>query len=330
MDRHNISKGLQYLDERGWSELIDPRWTLDVYEELQLSGLGLTDEEMREVINVVCWHEPDWETTERLDFPDSYKPTDKDRVHTSIKYNGFTPHTLQLIDNYINKIYNGNINIDRFNTPEHAGLCSAGKVLIGAETIASYARASLSASTDAGEGKTASPSNWEIDEAQEKLVEQWARAAGLWYEDSEQQIIVAYGPKIAQGAEAKVYYKSGDACVIKERTSIYSTLQKAFDAIALHNYLFPESSMQVIGFSRDSEGLFRTILTQPYIQCGRLATKQEILDYVAAKSLQPNLDDFKESFINDRIILDDMHPANVFIDTQSGKTICIDCIVKFK
>lgn len=253
-------------------------------------------------------------------------------VYASINKQGFTPQTLQLIDNLINDIYNGNTNFDRFNTPEHAGLCCAGKVLIGAEAIASYARASLSSSTDAGAGEAArpKPSNWKIDETQEKYVEQWAKAAGYWYEDSESQIIASFGPKIAQGAEAKVYYQSGDACVIKERTSIYSTLQKAFDAIVLHNYLFPESPMQVIGFSRDQDGLFRTILTQPYISCERLARKDEINDYVASKGLSPNHSDFKESFDNDRIILEDMHPANVFIDAQTGKTICIDCIVKFK
>lgn len=251
-------------------------------------------------------------------------------LFTSINDNGFTPDTIRQIDNYINDIYNGNINADRFNTSEHAGLCSAGKVLIGAQAIASYARTSLSSGGDAGESQAAIPSNWQIDEAQEKLVEQWARAAGIWYEDSESQISEAFGPKIAQGAEAKVYYKSGDTCVLKERASIYSTLQKAFDAIALHNYLFCESLMRVIGFTRDDEGLFRIILSQPYIQCERLATNSEILDYIATKGFQPNKDDFKESFINDRIILEDMHPANVFIDRQSGKPVCIDCIVKFR
>ena len=27
--------------------------------------------------------------------------------------------------------------------------------------------------------------------------------------------------------------------------------------------------------------------------------------------------------------LEDMHPANVFVDEVSGSAICIDCIVKF-
>lgn len=72
----------------------------------------------------------------------------------SIKFNGFTEHTLQLINNLVNDIYNGNINVDRFDTSEHAGFCSAGKVLIGAEIIASYTRAGLRASGNAGESQT--------------------------------------------------------------------------------------------------------------------------------------------------------------------------------
>ena len=121
----------------------------------------------------------------------------------------------------------------------------------------------------------------------------WAKACGLWFEHSESIIEKNFGPMIAQGAEAKVYYRAGDFSVAKERTSIYSTIQKALEAIALHNYLFPETAMRVIGFTRDGDGLLRVVLTQPYI------------------------------------LLEDMHPANVFIDEITGMPTCIDCIVKF-
>ena len=134
---------------------------------------------------------------------------------------------------------------------------------------------------------------------------------------------------IAQGAEAKVYYKAGDTSVVKERTSIYSTLNKAFEAIVLHNALFPETPMSVIGFTRDSDELFRIILTQPYIGCKRLATKEEIDKMVADKGFRDNYNGEGVNYIGDRLYLEDMHPANVFIDTISGQPICIDCIVKF-
>ena len=134
---------------------------------------------------------------------------------------------------------------------------------------------------------------------------------------------------IAQGAEAMVYYKDGATSVVKERASIYSTTQKALDAIALHNYLFPETAMHVIGFTRDSDGLLRIILTQPYVRCLRLATKEEIDRLVLEKGFRDNWSGQGVNYISERIALEDMHPANVFIDEVSGRAICIDCIVKF-
>ena len=143
-------------------------------------------------------------------------------IYESIACDGFTASTLQLIDNYINDIQNGTENFYRFNLSEHAGLCTAGAPLIGASIVACYARASLTAGGNADDGQGTSPANWEIDERQEQLIEQWAKAAGLWAEDSEQMLIETFGAKIAQGAEAKVYYREGDTSVVKERAS-YST-----------------------------------------------------------------------------------------------------------
>lgn len=70
--------------------------------------------------------------------------------------------------------------------------------------------------------------------------------------------------------------------------------------------------MVVSGFARDIDGLFRIILTQHYVPCERLAKKEEILDYIASKGLHRNEDDFKESFTDGRIILEDMHPIREF------------------
>ena len=249
-------------------------------------------------------------------------------IYAAIAAKGFTARTLQMIDNYAKDIQNGREDFFRFNLSEHAGLCKGGAPLIGASIVACYATASLKASCDA-EGRQGSPANWEIDEQQEKFIEQWAKAANLWEDDSEHILTAEFGPKIAQGAEAKVYYSDGNTSVVKERTSIYSTWLKALDAIALHNYLFPETAMKVIGFTRDSDNLMRIVLTQPYVNCLRLATKEEIDEMVAAKGFRDNWNGEGVNYISDRLALEDMHPANVFIDTVTAKPICIDCIVKF-
>lgn len=241
---------------------------------------------------------------------------------------GFADEALQGINNYIKDIQNGTENFFRFNLSEHAGLCKGGAPLIGASIVASYATTSITASSDAT-GSKGSPANWEIDAYQEKLIEQWAKAANLWEENSEQILTEEFGPMIAQGAEAKVYYSDGNTSVVKERASIYSTTQKALDAIVLHNYLFPETAMKVIGFTRDNDGLMRIVLTQPYIKCKRLASKEEIDEMVAEKGFRDNWQGQGINYISNHITLEDMHPANVFIDEITEKPICIDCIVKF-
>lgn len=249
-------------------------------------------------------------------------------IDNAIATDGFKESTLGIIDKLINDIENGSTDIPRFNQQEHSGLCKAGQALIGASIIASHATRSLAASGNAS-GSQGSPANWQIDELQEQLIEKWAKAAHLWVESSDSVLREGFGPMIAQGAEAKVYYRTGSTAVLKERASIYSTTQKALDAIVLHNSLFPETAMNVIGFTRDTDGLFRLILIQPYVRCLRLSTKEEIDDLVAPMGFRDNGDGNGVNYISDRIALEDMHPANVFIDELSERPICIDCIVKF-
>ena len=254
---------------------------------------------------------------------------DMNALYAVIAADGFSSEVLQMIDNLTCDIQYGRKDFNGFTLPEHAGLCKGGPALIGASVVARYARRSLTSGGNAEGSQGGSPANWQIDEAQEKLIQAWAKAAGLWFEHSDEIMQKNFGPMIAQGAEAKVYYKDGDPSVAKERTSIYSTMQKALEAIALHNYLFPETAMRVIGFTRDSDGLLRIVLTQPYIRCQRLATKEEIDEMVARKGFRDNWNGQGVNYLSDRLALEDMHPANVFIDEITGRPTCIDCIVKF-
>ena len=254
---------------------------------------------------------------------------DMNALYAAIAADGFSSEVLQMIYNLTCDIQYGRKDFNGFTLPEHAGLCKGGPALIGASVVARYARRSLTSGGNAEGSQGGSPANWQIDEAQEKLIQAWAKATGLWFEHSDEIMQKNFGPMIAQGAEAKVYYKDGDPSVAKERTSIYSTMQKALEAIALHNYLFPETAMRVIGFTRDSDGLLRIVLTQPYIRCLRLATKEEIDEMVAGKGFRDNWNGQGVNYLSDRLALEDMHPANVFIDEITGRPTCIDCIVKF-
>ena len=99
-------------------------------------------------------------------------------IYEAIAKDGFVDSTLHAIEELVNQIENGSTDLPRFNLREHSGVCKAGPALIGATIVASYAERSLTAGGHAGSGQ-GSPSNWEIDELQEKLIEQWAKSARL-------------------------------------------------------------------------------------------------------------------------------------------------------
>ena len=110
-------------------------------------------------------------------------PISIESIYAAIRDNGFLEQTTQLIDNFTNDILNGKTNLTQFNQAEHAGLCCAGEMLIGAYLVSCYARTSLAASADASASQV-SPANWQIDELQEKLVQQWAEARGVWFDNT--------------------------------------------------------------------------------------------------------------------------------------------------
>lgn len=91
-------------------------------------------------------------------------------IYEAIANDGFAESTLQAINELVKDIENGSTDLPRFNLREHSGICQAGSALIGASCIASYAERSLRAGGHAGSSQTG-PSNWEIDELQEKLID---------------------------------------------------------------------------------------------------------------------------------------------------------------
>lgn len=153
---------------------------------------------------------------------------DFDNLYNAIESKGCTPYTIKLLTNLTTNIIRGTIKIDRLNTAEHDGLRTAGANLIWASIIAGYARRSITTGKNVGARQDAFTINSLVDPLQEKLIEQYAKALGVWFENSEQWIISTYGEKIAQGAEAKVYYSSGDTSVIKERASIHKLCSSCY------------------------------------------------------------------------------------------------------
>ena len=185
-----------------------------------------------------------------------------------------------------------------------------------------------------GMERTAAETQDERNERQERLVEQWAKEQGIWYENADTQLAQQYGEPIGNGQESVVYGDEQNHKVIKSKNTLqYHDLQEALIGIELHNQLFPESALSVIGFGKDAEDGFVIIIEQPFITTNEFLSQTEIDEYVE-KTLNggftnDNTQGLHGRYSNDSIYLRDLHEGNV-VRTPQGNTIVIDAIIRPK
>lgn len=132
------------------------------------------------------------------------------------------------------------------------------------------------------------------------------------------------------GAESKVWMiasKDKNGNPIKEvyksiNTDMSGGVQGLLDRIALHNYLFPSTKIEVKDFGTNKNGNFRVGVIQPLIIAERAATKQEIKNYMEGLGFEQEgvsgLD-----YRKDNIIVRDLHEDNVVAD-KDGNIYFID------
>ena len=62
----NIAEALLFLENLGWSELIDPRWTIKVKNDLLKYNPKLSNEEINYILNIVIYPTPNFNENENV------------------------------------------------------------------------------------------------------------------------------------------------------------------------------------------------------------------------------------------------------------------------
>lgn len=113
-------------------------------------------------------------------------------------------------------------------------------------------------------------------EPQEKALEEYAKHRGIWFEPD------TFDKKlqIGRGMEAVVYRNTNNPDTVTKvigydnvkRTSP----QQFLDRVAIFNQLFPDTRYEITGFTRDKDGYFQFVVSQPYIAHGEDLTEAQI------------------------------------------------------
>ena len=152
-----------------------------------------------------------------------------------------------------------------------------------------------------------------------EALEKFAKEQGKWADDVDTKLEKKYGARIGHGSEAWVYRKSNDTVIKSRSFTGYNTIQEALRSIELHNELFPETAMKVVGFG-NGDGEFSVILEQPFVE-GLYATNEEIENFIKERfeAEKDNTVIGDTSYKTNKYLLQDLKPQNVIVRIVDGK-----------
>lgn len=242
-----------------------------------------------------------------------------DNVQSIIRED-FPPRSLETLDYYADLFISGKCIFNRFSPQEQHGCSAGGSSHVVATIIAG-------AETEPDPNDAILPDfKKELKRAaqQAQRIEKWAKLVGIWIENVDSLLSVAFGREISEGGEAKVY-DNGATLVKSIGLDYYIQPLYALDRISLHNAYFPETALQVIGFGKDSNNEFKIIVEQAFVE-GTSLTELEIRTFV--ESLGFELRNIKNwTYATPQIYLSDMHDENL-IKSASGTVYVIDCDIR--
>lgn len=233
---------------------------------------------------------------------------------------GFRLEGLEKLEYYADKFIRNQLIYKRFSPFEQHG-CADGGVI--------HVVASLLSGAEVGTDKlTASEGSFKREQQcgkiQENHIELWSKKNSYWIDNVDETISKTFGSYIAEGGEARVY-DHGNTIIKTIGLDYFVQPVLALDRISLHNAYFPETKMTVLGFGRTSDGDFKIIVEQTFIQ-GERMEDAEIDKY--AKSLGFNLINSKNwTYATPEIYLSDLHDENV-IKSKKGNIFVVDCDIR--
>ena len=131
---------------------------------------------------------------------------------------------------------------------------------------------------------------------------------------------------VSEGAEQKVYIKS-DKSVLKLNDGIYylSWIDYLHNLL-LHNYFFPDTAYELLGFYFSEETLY-AVVEQAFVKANENTELDLVKQFMANNGFQntKNNDYFNPTL---GIILEDLHDENVL--TQDGTLYFIDTVFYIK
>lgn len=158
-------------------------------------------------------------------------------------------------------------------------------------------------------------SSKQIREQEKKKLESFVTERNLWIKD------IDFSQYVSEGAEQRVYLKDAEHVLKLNDAIYYSSWTDYFYNLLLHNFFFPDTAYELIGFTNESGKLY-AVVKQSFVIITQETDLHKVKSFLEANGFINNRNN--DYFNPDLgIILEDLHDENVltknevlyFIDT---------------
>jgi len=185
-------------------------------------------------------------------------------------------------------------------------------------------RAARESREDERESENSSFNVIQLNEAEQRQAETWAKANGHWIPMANVFDLGRPGPS---GSESDTYL-SLDGYVYKQNNLLHSngSIVEALIKFILHNIIYPDTSYSFVGFTGFNGRSIYPIVRQNFVENSRPATQNEIDCYMAALGFEKL---GVGTFCNKQFYVSDLLPKNALRD-DSGDIFIIDAEIRLK
>ena len=243
-------------------------------------------------------------------------------INQRIWEQGFTCGNLKDLETLSEDIKNGAAVFERIPYAQQSGLSKGSEVLCAASIICrgcprteSETRQIYDTDDLVGEGRI-----------QEYLVETWARLSGKWIDEPE-----LFLEELCQlqdrGTESEVYFDVNHHLVYKLISlKHYNILRLALDRVIIHNALFPETALTVIGFARNRSNAIVIVVKQPYVSGESINPDERVSFMYDMGFLDAGMDyGMHLNYKTDSLYVGDLNEFNVLKGEYGYHVIDADC-----
>lgn len=131
----------------------------------------------------------------------------------------------------------------------------------------------------------------------------------LWLVD------IDFSQYVSEGAEQKVYLKDSQHVIKLNDAIYYTSWVDYFHNLLLHNYFFPDTAYDLLGFTKDDQDVLYAVVRQNFVVITNITDLKKVKEFLEQNGFSNSrYNDYVNKEIG--IILEDLHDENVLTNNE--------------